>query len=354
MKNFITYFFLFQTLLLSTFAYATKTYQVIDPHWEHEKEYSSLGKTIFKEGRLWIIEANKKPNSHQLKYLRPVSGKEKSYYPSLPKNLIHLYPFDSALLNQVEMENIKRTVDEVTGFKNRGAGSEDNLKLAKLLMDQFKSLGYEAALDCFSGNECNVVAQKNGRVNPKKVILVVAHFDSVGKSFAGADDNASGIAVMMEMARVMSLYDNNFSFRFLASNSEELGLIGSKDYVNKMSLQGQISQLSLVINMDMVGYNSNGVVELETSAEFEPLAKWFSKLAIQFTRLRPKITIGAWGSDHVPFLQKNVPTILTIEDWNTKTPCYHMACDLPATLNYDYAKEIAKLNLSAIFAKDSE
>jgi hypothetical protein len=106
--------------------------------------------------------------------------------------------------------------------------------------------------------------------------------------------------------------------------------------------------------MDMVGYNSNGVVELETNAEFEPLAKWFATLASTYTNLHSKITLGAWGSDHVPFLEKNVPTLLTLEDWSTKTPCYHQACDQPNTINYSYAAEITKLNTAAVLTKDAE
>ena len=110
----------------------------------------------------------------------------------------------------------------------------------------------------------------------------------------------------------------------------------------------------LAINMDMVGYNSNGIVELETDQQYENLAKWFANLAVTYTSLKSKITIGAWGSDHAPFINGGVPTLLTIEDWSTKTPCYHMECDKPSTVNYDYAAEIAKLNLAAIMTKDIE
>jgi Zn-dependent M28 family amino/carboxypeptidase len=106
--------------------------------------------------------------------------------------------------------------------------------------------------------------------------------------------------------------------------------------------------------MDMVGWNANGIVELETDAGFEPLAKSFAALATAYTNLKTKITIGAWGSDHIPFLKAGVPAILTIEDWSTKTPCYHAACDRPEGLNYAYATEIGKLNVSAVMSKDVE
>ena len=79
-----------------------------------------------------------------------------------------------------------------------------------------------------------------------------------------------------------------------------------------------------------------------------------SQLVSTYTTLTSKITIGAWGSDHVPFLEKKISSILTIEDWSTKTPCYHQACDKPSTLNFDYAFEISKLNTAAMMLKDQE
>ena len=106
--------------------------------------------------------------------------------------------------------------------------------------------------------------------------------------------------------------------------------------------------------MDMVGYNSNGIVELETDAPWNALAQWFVQLTEKYTTLKTKITLGAWGSDHVPFLQKNVPTLLTIEYWDTKTPCYHQGCDKPDTVNYTYMTEITKLNTAAVLSKDAE
>jgi hypothetical protein len=100
--------------------------------------------------------------------------------------------------------------------------------------------------------------------------------------------------------------------------------------------------------MDMVGYNSNGVVELEIDPEYEALSNLYAGLVSQYTKLKSKITLGAWGSDHVPFLKRVVPAILTIENWDTKTPCYHLSCDTPDTLNYEYAGEIGKLNVAAV------
>jgi len=92
-------------------------------------------------------------------------------------------------------------------------------------------------------------------------------------------------------------------------------------------------------------------VDIETNREFEEEAKWMSSLVTTYTNLTPNITMPAWGSDHVPFLKNGIPSILTIEHWKTKTPCYHASCDKPGHLNYDYAAEIIKLNLAALLIK---
>jgi Zn-dependent M28 family amino/carboxypeptidase len=195
------------------------------------------------------------------------------------------------------------------------------------------------------------MAEKIGSQFPSEVILTEAHFDSVGKIKAGADDNGSGTAALLEMARVLSTQNLKRTVRFFATNGEEVNLLGAEHYVKQLS-SSDLKNFKLVINMDMVGYNANGVVELETDKQFENLANWFAQLTSDYTTLTSKITLGAWGSDHVPFLRKNIPTLLTIEDWSTKTPCYHGSCDKPDTLNYVYAGEITKLNIAAILTKD--
>ena len=104
--------------------------------------------------------------------------------------------------------------------------------------------------------------------------------------------------------------------------------------------------------MDMIGYNSNGIVELETDKPWDSLALWFASLTETYTKLKSKITLGAFGSDHVPFLRAGVPTLLTIEYWDTKSPCYHLECDKFNTINFPYVTEITKLNTAAVLTAD--
>lgn len=336
--------------LLSSSAFAAQRYQVISAHPHDLEHINGKVKTVYQNGRLWIVEASEL-SAEAKKILKPISGDEKSYFPPVLKSRNSNSQVQE-LTEKVSETFIRETVARLSAYKTRVVGSKDNQKAVDEIEKNFSELGYATSRTCHVASSCSVVAEKVGTV--PGVILVMAHIDSVGKDFAGADDNASGTAVLLEMARVLSTYKNQKTLRFFTTNGEESGLLGAKNYAKELQKSGAIKDIHLAINMDMVGYNSNSVVELETNAPYETLAKWFAELATTYTSLKTKITIGAWGSDHVPFLDAKVPTMLTIENWATKTPCYHLACDKPDTLNYGYATEIGKLNVAAVVVKDLE
>lgn len=346
------------TLVIGLFLNVSSThrgnfYQVISSHPHDVEEFLPHVETAYQNGRLWVVKVKANAPQKVMKHLELLDGGEKSYiYKSFSKKLQHkLRDSISIYTQQVSKENIRQDVVELASFKNRRAGSAENQEAVKRSMNTLLDYGYEVKEICYSASACSVIADKKGSFSDE-VLLVMGHIDSVGASFAGADDNASGTAVLLEMARILKDYDSRKNIRFFITNGEELGLIGATHYVKQLVSQNQIKSIGLAINMDMVGYNKNGLVELETEPEFESIAKSFAELAARYTNLKTKITLGAWGSDHVPFLKQGVPSILTIENWDTKTPCYHKECDKPETLNYEYAAEIGKLNIAAILQKD--
>lgn len=331
-------------------------FQVISSHPHDVEELSPYIHTVYQNGRLWVVQLKENAPSEILSHLRPLSGYEKSYLYDgqwiSNKSFKKLNDGIKSVVNQIDKEQIHQDVEMLASYKTRSAGSKDNQHAVKTVGLRFQDMGYEVSEICYRTGVCSVMAEKKGLVEAGKVIMVMGHIDSVGASFAGADDNASGTAVILDMARVLKDVKNNKTIRFFVTNGEELGLLGATHYAKFLADADRLKELALVINMDMVGYNSNGIVELETDPEHEELARWFGELASKYTRLKTKITLGAWGSDHVPFLKRGVPALLTIENWDTKTPCYHKECDKPDTLNYDYAAEIAKLNVSAVLNKD--
>lgn len=355
MKLNLTAFLLISSLFLMGFDNpSSNSFQLItsDPH--HLEKIEAHVQTIHQSGRLRVVEVKVNAPRAIYKYLRPIKGQEKSY---LYRSRGFIRQIDKEIkhtLSLVDSELIKKDVVALSSYTTRLVNTDDNRKATAVAQEKLAQMGYEVQQICYREGACSVIADKLGSTHPEKVILVMAHIDSVGAKFAGADDNASGTAALLEMARVLKDGENKKTIRFFITNGEESGLLGAKHYASELKRSNKIKEIVLAINMDMVGYNANGIVELETDAKLESLAKWFADLAAGYTNLKTKITLGAWGSDHVPFLEAGTPTLLTIENWDTKTPCYHQACDKPETLNYAYAAEITKLNVAAVMTKDLE
>ncbi len=349
-------------LALSPFLFAMSLpekdlYQVITAHPEILELLIPNIETVSKQNRLWIVKVTGNPYWKTAKeILRPIKNLDIRTYQAndnqgRPANSNPEIVGEIAKLSQ---SNIKNDIVWLSSYKARNAGSPENRDAKNKISDRLKNLGFQVSSVCYQQDSCSLIADLPGQVTPSEIILVMGHLDSVGKDFAGADDNASGTAVTLEMARILSAKNHKRTLRIFITNGEENGLLGSTHYAKKLEKEGTLKNIITAINMDMVSYNSNGLVEIETNSQFESLAIKYSELAATYTSLKSKITLGAWGSDHVPFLERKIPTVLTIEDWQTKTPCYHQACDRPATLNFDYALEIAKLNLAAVLHFDSQ
>lgn len=113
----------------------------------------------------------------------------------------------------------------------------------------------------------NLIARKVGVFAPGEQVLFVAHVDGVQKGaeerFPAADDNASGAVDLLETARVLSTYSFSRTLVLLFTTGEEQGSLGSRSYVDQLPPE-EFSAITVVVNVDMVGYDANGdgVMEL--------------------------------------------------------------------------------------------
>ncbi len=264
--------------------------------------------------------------------------------------------FDKSIYSELKTnKRIKRIVDKVNiasyskyvkslvtiGDRSKGAEASTYLitELQKLNLNPIDT-------------DYNIVSKIEGLSSDS--IVVIGHMDTVRRT-VGADDNASGASGVLEMARVLSEQFNKSkpqkTIYFVLSEDEEDGLLGAKKFVKQMKSQGLLKGVKLAINMDMIAYNQNGVIDLETDKKFKDLALEFSKVAKTYTTLTPNLVLNPWGSDHVPFLNEDVPALLTIENWKTHTPCWHKSCDTLDTLNFEYAVEVLKMNVAMVLEK---
>jgi alkaline phosphatase isozyme conversion protein len=135
----------------------------------------------------------------------------------------------------------------------RAAGSSGETQAAQYIAQVFQAIGYTPENQPFTAeangqsiNSANVVALKKG--TSAQEIIVGAHYDSTDAG-PGADDNASGVAVMLEVARLLSSQNTPYTIRFIAFGASENGLLGSYAYLNQMS-QEEFENMIAMIDLD--------------------------------------------------------------------------------------------------------
>ncbi len=183
----------------------------------------------------------------------------------IPATLADALPAVQAIVNQIsqtQYEGYHLTVENMglglyggasynMGYRNRqgaaGPGSLGNQETRLYLQDTLAGMGLGVSTQ---GTSYNVIGELPGVVNPDQVIIVSAHYDRVSGDRPGGDDNASGTAGMLEVARVLSQYPFGATIRFVGFNAEENGLLGSKDYVSNYVVPNGESIVA-VLNMDI-------------------------------------------------------------------------------------------------------
>ncbi|WP_216827365.1 M20/M25/M40 family metallo-hydrolase [Alkalihalobacterium elongatum] len=160
----------------------------------------------------------------------------------------------------------------------------------------------------------NVIATKKAknRNNDGKTVILGAHHDSVVGA-PGANDNASGVGLMLELARVYQGYNTDKDVRFIAFGSEERGLLGSRHYVNQLS-QEERDQIEAVFVPDMVATSYEKAENLYAMTVDGSRNTVTDSTVAAGARLgNSDILPGRFGSsDHVPFHNAGIPAALFI------------------------------------------
>jgi Zn-dependent M28 family amino/carboxypeptidase len=203
----------------------------------------------------------------------------------------------------------------------RPAGSSGEAEAARYIQEAFREMGYEPAVLAFLAavkqgenqieiDSANVIAVKEGL--SKKTIIVGAHYDSV-RAGRGADDNASGVAVLLESAERIKEASPPYTIRFVAFGAEEVGLKGSSRYVEQMSL-ADIAGTVVMINLDSLiagdhayiyGDGENGSSLRDWALAQAPELGLDLKTQPGENPAFPAGTTGDW-SDHAPFKQAGI------------------------------------------------
>lgn len=276
---------------------------------------------------------------------------------------------------QIDQQNLKKHIYYLAddNMKGRGTGSKEVKKAAKYIEKYFKKYGLQPKGEkgyrqTFEARVRRAIVKDSIRQADNVIgfldngapytIVIGAHYDhlgdgrqggskdslGVGKIHNGADDNASGVAGLLELARHYS--SNNitepYNMLFIAFGAEELGLIGSGYFTEHPTIP--LKSVQWMLNMDMIGrYNpENGVAVIGygTSSKFPVI---FDNITsdIQFNLSRD----GSGGSDQTSFYQKDIPVLFFHTGGHED---YHKPGDDPEKIDYNALESILKLEIDVI------
>jgi Zn-dependent M28 family amino/carboxypeptidase len=219
---------------------------------------------------------------------------------------------------------------------NRGGGAQHDLARNNI-QSLFGSFGLQTSLSSFAyagSTYYNVVGVLPGTDPTAGEYIVGAHYDSVNNP--GADDDASGVAGVLEAANVLSKYQFKSTLVFIAFDREEQGMVGSSAYASAHSGDDILGMVA----MDMIAYNPVGTYHDKAwlyGHENYPLIQDMESALSTYGGITASFGGALDRSDHAPFEWNGKQACLLIEQAVWSNPYYHSANDTVDTLNYiDY------------------
>jgi len=286
------------------------------------------------------------------------------------------------MVETVDGQNMLSTVMDLQAFGSREFHLNSSLEAADYIRSSFEDIGLEVEFQEFLVGAVpvwNVIAESPGDGDCDEWYLFGAHYDSENmdaNSLAeaeelpapGADDDASGVAVVMEVARIISTVGTSHPVKFVAFGAEEYGydntggLKGSEYFVDRETEEG-VNYIGTAV-IDMVGYRSGYVNEavLVTNEDEHGFAiacaQAVEDMGIDLD-LETLNDADIVYSDHASFWSAGIPSMLVIEEFNPITyvpvnPYYHTAQDTADRLSVDQMTAVAQMLLGGFAVMTAE
>lgn len=280
------------------------------------------------------------------------------------------------IIDQVSNANLQLTVNELSGEQSTIINGteqtitsrvESNNDLAATYIEErLQALpNLSVTIQDFNTNGKNVIATQLGHTNPEEIYLVCAHYDSV-TTFC-ADDNATGVAAVLEIARILSTQCLDKTIVYALWDEEEIGLLGANFYAQQAadtSNGNTRANILGVINMDMIGFDGDAPGtpgDNQFDIDVRPIANSLEikddLLAVlnsyTFDLSAIVVNPGTTASDHSRFWNQGYAAVLVGESWETndQTPNYHTAYDRVVDIDFQYMTEITKLITAYMITK---
>lgn len=286
--------------------------------------------------------------------------------------------FTAEALAAVSSERIRMHIQSLEGIRHPVVAPAALEQARVYVQESLQCLGYQVEQQLFPDNGeqfVNVIATRRGTANPERRVLVVAHYDTVSIS-PGADDNASGVAVLLELATVLKDLAFENTVQFIAVNLEENSEEGVRG-------SGKRGSRALAVHAREQGWDIAGVLVLEsvafaseTASQSVPpglpmevpqqgnflavignevsrgLVQGFAQAVERYGVSLPVVPLVVPGngehfrdtrrSDHASFWDRDYPAVLLTDTTNFRNPHYHEPSDTLDTLNIPFAAEVCK------------
>lgn len=278
---------------------------------------------------------------------------------------------------RVDPQQLRRTLEVIVGERSFSSKPLHLAAVESFIEKELGSYGLSVESDYFShrGKTFRNIVGRQSAQRGASMIILGAHFDSV-QGTPGADDNASGVAVLLEAARLLARARVGSQVLFCAFNLEELNMIGSSYFAKKLKSVG--AKVAAMISLEMIGYTDSrpGSQKYPFGLKaFYPdrgdfigvIGNWKSagllrKFSRQMRQVRglPVETLSVPGngglipavrlSDHAPFWDAGYPALMITDTSFFRNPHYHGSTDTLETLNLDFMAKVCEGVVRAVLA----
>jgi len=256
----------------------------------------------------------------------------------------------------VQADSIMADIQHMEDYGTREYNSLEAIEAQDWIQAQFERYGLSTeVLYAGADGAKNVIATQLGAVYPNKYIVVGGHFDSTSydDDAPGADDNASGTAGVIEIARILSQKLFNYTIIYCAWSAEEIGLVGSGEWAGNAADAGM--DIVGYLNLDMIGYLQEGSdyhTDMMAPSSAQPLVDLYETvvdLYVDDFAVYEGTLIGG-NSDHTSFNNNGYMGIFPFEDSENYSPHIHTDNDLigPSVNNPTLAQKFTQAGVAFV------
>jgi Zn-dependent M28 family amino/carboxypeptidase len=274
----------------------------------------------------------------------------------------------SGIMDLISVDSLKQHVQSIHFDRNPSDHAEELEEAARYIYQELEKAGLKVWKEPFQWEGRwfnNIVAEKRGLTSPDHMLILGAHYDTVPGS-PGADDNASAVAVLLEVAKQIRGVTLASSVRFIAFALEEYGYVGSTHHAKRARHQGE--KIDGMISLEMVGFtgpeqkyphyvnpkyfpNVGDFIGIVANGKSEALLEGVRRTFKTHIPKLPAEFIQVPGngegmeevrlSDHSPFWDQGYPALMVTDTAFLRNPNYHLSMDTMETLDFEFMRKVA-------------